>query len=232
MTALHQSRVIHALLRKIPHYTDADYRAMLKREYRVSSSKGLTYAQADAVIEMLRTLAGDNGRLRRASETAEGKYAPKLRALWISAYHLGVVRNGDDKAMLAFVQRQTGLAHTRFLTDAADASKAIEALKSMIAREAGVEWPARGANDDAIAAKTAIAKACCRRMVEGGFFQLQDGLTFDQCWPSLFERWAFASGHVPVAGMEFYTDKDWDAFAAAAGKRMRVKASARKRRAA
>ena len=89
------------------------------------------HAQAGKVIETLKTLAGQNGKVRRASLTAEGPYAPKLQALWISAFHLGVVRNKDDKAMIAFVQRQAKVSHTRFLTDAGDARKAIEALQEL-----------------------------------------------------------------------------------------------------
>ncbi len=235
MTAPHQTRIIHALLPKIPHYADDDYRAFLGREYGVSSSKQLSFAQAEKVIETLRTLAGDNGKLRRAGVTAEGPYAGKLRALWISAFNLGVVKNADDAAMLAFVKRQTGLDHTRFLVDVADARKAIEALKSWIAREAGVEWPEKGKKSKEeylIAAKRAVAKACCKRMVEGGFFPLRDGVSFEQEWPSLFVRWAFTAGHVKRADEDAYAGEDWDKMAAAAGKRMRVKARARKRRAA
>lgn len=70
----------------------------------------------------------------------EGKYAPKLQALWIAAWNLGLIRNKSDQALLAFVKRQTKVDHTRFLRHAEDANKAIEALKGWMAREANVDW--------------------------------------------------------------------------------------------
>lgn len=62
----------------------------------------------------------------------------------MSGWHLGVVRDRTDAALLAFLERQTGLEHTRFLVDAASARRMIESLKGWLAREAGVEWPASG----------------------------------------------------------------------------------------
>ena len=70
-----------------------------------------------------------------------GPYAGKLQALWLSAYNLGIVRNRDDKALIAFVDRQTGIAHVKWVREAHHASKAIEGLKAWIAREAPIAWP-------------------------------------------------------------------------------------------
>ena len=69
-----------------------------------------------------------------------GKYAKKLQALWIDAWNLGIVQNRNDAALIAFVKRQTGVDHVRFLSNAEDAAKAIEAIKGWIAREASVDW--------------------------------------------------------------------------------------------
>ncbi|MCT6872140.1 MAG: regulatory protein GemA, partial [Bartonella sp.] len=63
-----------------------------------------------------------------------------LRAMWLNAYNLGVIRNRDDKALIAFAKRQTGYDHTQFLTDGTAAGKVIDALKAMMARDAGVTW--------------------------------------------------------------------------------------------
>lgn len=81
-----------------------------------------------------------------------GSYAPKLQALWISAWNLGIVRNKADEAMLKFVERQTGIQRTEFLRDATDARKAVEALKSWVAREGGVDWSAHDDPQDAVIA--------------------------------------------------------------------------------
>jgi hypothetical protein len=68
----------------------------------------------------------------------DGKYTGKLRALWIAGWNLGLIRNPDDAAMLAFLKRQAKVDDTRFLHDPADGRAAIEGLKSWLAR-AGVD---------------------------------------------------------------------------------------------
>ncbi len=60
--------------------------------------------------------------------------------MWIGAWNLGLVRNRDDKALIAFVERQTGIQHLNWLRDAADAAKAVEALKKWMERDGGVDW--------------------------------------------------------------------------------------------
>lgn len=75
-----------------------------------------------------------------AAKGLQGPFAKKLQALWIAAHNLGIVRDRTDAAMLSFVKRQTGIEHTRFLLDADDAAKAIDALKAWMTREAGVDW--------------------------------------------------------------------------------------------
>ena len=134
-----QIRAIHAL-KKSAGLTDDDYRGLLKDRYRVASSKDLSESAAGGLIEQLKELGGQAGS-RRPKDTASGKYASVLRALWLSAYNLAIVRDHDDRALIAFVQRQTGVSHTRFLTEEAEGAKAIEALKSWIARETGITWP-------------------------------------------------------------------------------------------
>lgn len=221
MTALAQTKAIHTLRRQIPHYTDADYRAYLLREFKVDSSIHLTYAQANRVIETLATLAGQNGKLRRASERAEGPYAAKLRALWISAYHLGVARSRDDKALIAFVERQTGLSHTRFLKDPADAAKAIEALKSWLKRATGVAWPQRDSSRGFVDSKRAVANEAMRIAVECGAIRPAPDLA----------GWGQSLG-LP-SRFEDYGPQHWDKFTAALGARIRAKqARAKKKEAA
>ena len=63
----------------------------------------------------------------------------KVRALWWSLYWLGAHDRPDDEALGAFVKRQTGIAHLRFL-DHRQAPAVIEALKSWLTR-IGVTWP-------------------------------------------------------------------------------------------
>jgi len=88
--------------------------------------------------------------LARGALRLDGPYAGVCRALWLSAWNLGLLRDRTDKALAAFVKRQTGLDSPNWMRDPADGAKAIEALKGWIARPierggAGVAWPSEAA---------------------------------------------------------------------------------------
>ncbi len=132
---------IHAGFKQLGISEDTDRRALY---VRVTGKSGLTLMKPDeqeAVVTELRRL-GFRPAARRANgrQKLTGKYAKKLQALWIAAWNLGIVRDRDDQAMLAFVKRQTGIDHTRFLVYADDAAKAIDGLKGWLKREAGVSF--------------------------------------------------------------------------------------------
>ena len=69
-----------------------------------------------------------------------GPLGSKLRALWLSGWHLGVVRNYSDAPLMRLIRRQTGLDAAYFAHRPEDAAKAVEALKAWLARAAGVDW--------------------------------------------------------------------------------------------
>ena len=135
MTALAK---IHVAKKQLGLDDDA-YRDVLDRTVGQRTAKGLSEAQCGKVLEEMNRLGfeSSSGGHRKA---LEGRFAKKLQALWIAGWNLGIVRNRDDHALLAFVKRQTGLDHTRFLHHPEDAAKAIEALKAWLAREGGVDW--------------------------------------------------------------------------------------------
>ncbi|WP_429813610.1 gp16 family protein [Ensifer sp. B1-9] len=118
------------------------YRAKLKIITGKTSAKDMTEDERQAVITDFRKQGFRPASDRRPNGRAKltGRYAAKLQALWIAGHNLGIVENRDDAALLAFVKRQTGLEHVRFLKFADDARKAVEALKAWIARVGGVEW--------------------------------------------------------------------------------------------
>ncbi|KQZ87219.1 hypothetical protein ASD64_07210 [Mesorhizobium sp. Root157] len=118
---------------------DDTYRAALVNITGKASTRDMTEAERNKVVAAFRD-RGFKPASTGSRKRLEGKYSGKLQALWIAGWNLGVVHNRDDKALIAFVERQTGLSHVRFLHDPADAAKAIEALKSWIAREARVDW--------------------------------------------------------------------------------------------
>lgn len=122
---------------------DDTYQTKLKNITGKTSTKDMTDDERRQVLTVFRnegfqpapSAPRPNGRAKLT-----GRYAGKLQALWIACYNLGIVDNRDDAALLAFVKRQTGLDHVRFLKFADDAQKAIEALKGWMARAGGVEW--------------------------------------------------------------------------------------------
>lgn len=111
---------------------------------RITGKAGLTAmstTEQEAVLTELRRL-GFAPASKRANGRPHlsGRYAQKLQALWIAAYNLGLISDRDDRALEAFVKRQTGLERERFLHHAHDAAKVIEALKAWLKRDGGVDW--------------------------------------------------------------------------------------------
>lgn len=120
---------------------DETYRAALVQVTGKTSSADMTEAERQNVLEHFRT-RGFKGSSTARRKPLEGKFAGKLQALWIAGWNLGLVRDRDDRALIAFVKRQTGIDHVRFLRHGADAMKAIEALKGWLERAGGVDWRA------------------------------------------------------------------------------------------
>jgi phage gp16-like protein len=166
MIAASRSQIgaIHAIAAKAG-LDDDTRRDVIERETGKRSAAELTLVEAGRVIEHLKGLAP--AATAKGAVRLDGPYAGKLRALWISAWLLGVVRERADKALLAFVERQTGLSHTRWLREPVEGAKAIEGLKKWIAREAGVEWPS-GRKADIGDVKLAVIAAQHRRLAELG----------------------------------------------------------------
>lgn len=124
--------------RKALGLDEETYRDLLERVTGQRSASGMNARQHEAVIGEMRRLGfkPDAAPAKRL----DGPFAKKLQALWIAGWNLGLVEDRRDQALLAFVARQTGLSHTRFLTDPRSAAKAIEGLKAWLARDGGVDW--------------------------------------------------------------------------------------------
>jgi hypothetical protein len=158
-----QIGAIHALSHRAG-FDDDMRRDYLEREAGVRSTKALTMRQAVDVIDKLKGLV--DGKTDGAVKGLDTPVAKKLRALWISGYDLGLVADRSDRAMLAFLERQTKVSHTRFLNQPGQASAAVEGIKEWLARDGGVEWPAdRG---DVVANKLAVMKAQWLKLVALG----------------------------------------------------------------
>lgn len=91
----------------------------------------------DMTAAELRRVIREMGQSR--DRLPSGPMTGKIRALWISAYNLGVVRDRTDAACASWLRRQTGLDAAAWASAPALA-RAVQALQSWIEREAGVDW--------------------------------------------------------------------------------------------
>lgn len=219
MTSPAHLKAIH-MLKSRAGLEEDEFRSLLHKETGKASSKDLSDQAAGRFITVLKGFAGQAAPAPRGgAAVATGKFAAVLQALWLSAWNLGLVRSNKDAALLKFVTRQTGVSHTRFLTNAADAARAIEALKAWIARDGGVIWPSDRDDTDPVARKQAVTRAIAARLVAaGGFAPFIPG---GDPWPREFERYGYKRG-LPAA-FRFYGAAEWDRLAAYLGARLRGK---------
>lgn len=140
---------------------DETYRSFLHMVVGKTSTKDMSPAEHGRVLDAM--VARGAGQ-KKHTQTLAGPYGAKLQALWLSGWNLGLVRNNDDQALLAFVRSQTGIDHTRFLRDTKDARKAVEGLKKWLER-GGVDWAiAEDPKDCVIAAQ--VKRLAGDRVVE------------------------------------------------------------------
>lgn len=130
-------KAIYAGIRAIGIQGEDDRRALYERVTGKRRLRLMSASEKEAVVAELRRMGFSHSGPRKK---LTGPYAKKLQALWIAAWNLGLVRNRNDEALIAFVKRQTGLDHARWLRDPADATKAVEALKNWVGRDGGVMW--------------------------------------------------------------------------------------------
>lgn len=113
--------------------SDDDRRDLMARLANVRSSTVLTAVGRRKVLDYLARQGAFKGTPRSSYPEGHPRMA---RALWMKLARDGVIKNGTDRALDAFVQKQTGrrVSSARFLTDPAIGSKVVEALKAMAAR--------------------------------------------------------------------------------------------------
>lgn len=120
------------IARKDLAIAEDDYRQILLDETGEMSCKGLSDAQLDKVLARMKRL-GFKPMPRAGGKPADHPMAAKARALWISLFHLGVVRNRSEEALEAFAKRQLGCEKLVWARQS-DAYRLIEALKDMAQR--------------------------------------------------------------------------------------------------
>lgn len=124
---------------------DDTYRDIVAAKFPGKTSrKQLGNAQLVDLIEHFKSLGFKQTKKRPPARAgtrklADGEMQAKMRALWITLYHLGVVRDPAENALANFAYRMTHVAALQWL-DSEQATKVIEGLKDWAVREAGVNW--------------------------------------------------------------------------------------------
>lgn len=198
---------IHAGLRQLGIVED-DARDLYERVTGKRSLREMDDAERQTVVRALRQLG-----FKPASKGLQGRFAKKLQALWIAAWNLGLVRNRTDAALVAFVRRQTRIDHVRFVHDAADAAKAIEALKGWLSRDRGVDWTRTHGRAWLVCESAKIAWAQFGVLVPGATLTGNERMFADTIGQILGEGTADLGGLTPL---------QWQAVMNALGKRVRT----------
>lgn len=164
---------------------DDDYRAILERETGQSTAKGLSDAQAGRVLEAFRRLgwkptvvggskSPPSGQPAGFPPTqASGGYkarpadhetAKKARALWISLWQLGAIRDKSEAALEAFARRQLKCERLVWANQQ-QTYKLIEALKAIGRRHGWLQDEAGLHGVHALKAlKRQLVEAQCKKL--------------------------------------------------------------------
>jgi len=167
-------RTMHARARDLGIGEDAR-RDLIERETGQRSAKGLSDAQLRKVI----------GAMRAGDSLPAHPMAGKLRALWISGWHLGVVRDRSDRALCRYVAQALGLDAARWAASRMPA--AVEEVKRLLAREGGVDWsPVKVAwadrpNELRDAPRVRVLEAQWRKLQEAGIADIPEALGHYVC---------------------------------------------------
>ncbi|CUX57799.1 conserved hypothetical protein [Agrobacterium tumefaciens str. Kerr 14] len=127
---------------------DFTYRAKLHILTGKTSTKDMTEDERQRVLVSLRGSSPPASPVRQDGRDGKrklsGKYLPKMRALWIACYNLGVIDDRRDSALEAFAmgRQLPNISDMRFVHKPQDAASIVEAMKGMLAR-AGVVWADR-----------------------------------------------------------------------------------------
>ena len=183
--------VVHKAAKSL-NMDEDDRRAMMERITGKRSMSTMNLRQIGDVLDELRALGWVDGkRSKGRRRLASHKEAGKIRALWLSLYHLGEIRDPSEDALATFAKRQTGLDDLEWVKQE-HAFKVIEALKSWCER-AGYYMPDAGRKEGFTLARN-----------RAGMTNPSDGLCckfvlIDRIWKLLIAHGAFHTG--PMANL-------------------------------
>lgn len=134
--------------------TDDEYRGILQAQFQVNSAKKLSDRRLTSLIEFFKA-KGFQAKPKKPRPSKSSTPQPakekeqlilKMRALWISLFHLGVTYDRSDDGLTAFARRVSGGKNSGVQAlhwlDQESAYKVIEAMKKMAERDADVDWSA------------------------------------------------------------------------------------------
>ena len=117
-------------------------RALQRRETGKDSCADMSVAELRRVVSAMSrrpvTCAAHDGA-RSGGAVSAHELDAKLVALWISGWHLGIVRDRSDAGLAAWLSRHFRIDVPRW-PDFPAKARAVEGLKAWLAREAGVDW--------------------------------------------------------------------------------------------
>lgn len=156
---------IHVARKELAIVED-DYRQILVDQTGHLSAKDCSDAELAKVLDALKAkgFKPKSRSPRSGQQRADHPMARKARALWLSLYHLGVIRNPDEAALEAFACRQLKVERLQW-SNQSHGYKLIEALKDMADR-AG--WPEAKERLDVLPLQRSLVRAILRKLVARG----------------------------------------------------------------
>lgn len=166
---------------------DDDYRQMLMDVTGKASCADCTEAELDRLIGHLRK-KGFADRIKDGRRPASHPVAKKARAMWISLYHLNVVRDPSEKALESFGKRQLGVDRLAW-ADQRQGYRLIEALKDMARREGWQQDIPAGVTDPIVFLQRELCKAILVKLKAKGVVPAN--------WDLAAASWRLAGEGVP-----------------------------------
>jgi phage gp16-like protein len=186
-----------------------DYREVLLDVTGETSLTDCSDAQLNAVIERMKALGftpmPGKAKGNVGQRAADHPMARKARALWISLYQLGAVRNPSEKALEAFAKRQLKAEKLQWANQS-QGFKLIEALKDIGLKNG---WDASGASVPILQRR--LCEAILKKLVERDAAN-RDWSLADAAYRLTGER---------VSGMHAFTSEEYTRLAAALGTKLR-----------
>lgn len=186
-----------------------DYRQILLDETGKQSLKQCSDKQLELVVSALKR-KGFQPIQRKG--VAMHPMARKARALWVSLYHLGVVRNKEEEALEAFAKRQLGCDRLIWARQS-DANRLIEALKAMAVRAGWIQHdPVTGKHLAPLTLQSSLCQVILAKLKKAG---------------EVPQDWALHQAMWQLCGIENARDAAWSAedyvhLAAALGRKLRA----------